>query len=184
MQENGDSSSQDTEKPLLELAEKQLCVARRQLWLQLVGVVVGLAALFLAISQILQTKDRVEKARDEIAEVQEKVLQSHFKILQPRDGAEVEFRELIRGITPFLDMNNYIIVTPIGRDAFVESDSLKIGPGGEFSGFAKIGHADAGGGERFLIRVLATKSKLKPGLLSEVPEDAIFSQVVVVTRKR
>jgi hypothetical protein len=92
--------------------------------------------------------------------------------------------ELIRGETPFSGMHHYIIVTPVKiRTDFVEGEA-NVSPGGFWSGQAKFGEAAVGAGEKFVVRALATNSRLSPGPLTEVPKDAIFSGSITVTRKK
>jgi hypothetical protein len=82
-------------------------------------------------------------------------------------------------------MNHYIVVTPIetGSD-HIQDKPVSIYAGGLFTGETRFGQGDLGIGEKFIVRVLASKSSLTPNILPKVPEDAIFSEPIIVTRRK
>jgi hypothetical protein len=119
-----------------------------------------------------------------VGQVEKRMLQADFKITYPQDGATVDATGIVKGHTPYGDMKHYLVVTPLKvGDDWVEDGPLKVVSGGAFTGRAKFGEAEAGAGEQFAVRLLATQATLTPGPLLEVPKDAVFSESVVVTRK-
>ena len=70
--------------------------------------------------------------------------------------------EKVEGTTPFADLKHYVIVTPQQGDEFVqEIASLS---GNSFTvARCVFGNANAGVGQRFVIRVIATRAKLNAG---------------------
>lgn len=118
--------------------------------------------------------------------VEKRILAGQFTVTTPVNGATVEMIDFIRGNTPLSGMNHYIVVTPLKTgDDWVQEKRATVS-GGIWSGRAKFGTAAVGAGEQFVVRALATKSTLSPGPLTEVevPEDAIFSEPITVTRKK
>lgn len=112
-------------------------------------------------------------------------LLAKFKITNPSYGDSVDLFDLIQGKTPFMGMNHYIVVTPLktGGD-FIQDVPAKVSSDGSWIGRAKLGTAEVGVGEKFAVRVIATKSTLSPGQLIPVPEDAFSSDSITVTRKK
>ncbi len=107
-------------------------------------------------------------------------------ITSPTDGAEVAFDDKILGTTPFPEMNHYIVVTPVKiGTAFVQDNPASANRvRGTFSGTARFGGAEVGVGEQFIVRVVATRSKLPAGPLTHEPDDAVPSNSVTVRRKK
>jgi len=112
----------------------------------------------------------------------EKPSQARFGVTYPIDTVARE-EPAVRGITPYIDKNNYIVVTaPTGGDS-IEDGPLKISSGGQWTGHAMFGSAGVGTGETYIIRVMATKAKLSIGAMINIPEDAVFSDPVTLRRK-
>ncbi len=134
-----------------------------------------LATVISVILPIMKSVERVEKD----------IMASRFKITQPGDGETVDLTAVVRGQTPFPEINNYVIVTALKTgDSFIEDGPVKSYAGGLWTGRAKFGAAGVGSGEEFVVRGLATKSVLIHGPLTGLPEDAIFSDPIIVTRKK
>jgi hypothetical protein len=154
-----------------------------------IGLIVALVGILVTLVSIIVTirdmRSRVVTVQTGIERVGEQILAKEFRITFPSDGDSVGLNSLIRGETPYLDMNHYIMVTPVktGTD-FIEGEPVKIYSGGSWTGTAKFGEAGAGGGENFIVRAIATASALAPGALAEVPKGAKFSESITVTRKK
>lgn len=158
-----------------------LVVAVLALFVGIVGVAV---AIYFGLREtVIVIRSDIEGVSTRVERVEKSILEQRFVITAPTDDSNVGLHDVVRGQTPFADMNHYIVVTPlkVGGD-WVQEGPVKV-YGGLWSGRAKFGSAAVGEGEKFVIRALATKSKLSSGTLSEVPDDAIFSEPVTVTRR-
>lgn len=146
-----------------------------------VGVLVAVVFGFLNLSS--KVVDVQTSVRDMGERVEKYALAREFIITTPTEGASVPITDLIRGKTPFPEMNHYVVVTPIGTgDDWVQDNPVKVFAGGTWTGLARFGTSDVGAGEKFLVRSLATKATLEPGPLKAVPRDAVFSEAVTVVR--
>lgn len=158
----------------------------------LVGLIVGvlglIAMVFFGIKglekSVSNIKSSVEEVGNRVERVEKGILAEKFTITTPLDGAIVNRIDLVRGTTPFAQMNHYIVVTPLKTgDDWIQDGPITVYTGGLWTGRAVFGEAAVGAGEEFIVRSLATKLILSPGPLTEVPEDAIFSESITVTRK-
>jgi hypothetical protein len=142
---------------------------------QILTLLVAVIALYCQIRDVGKHVERVEQ----------QTLRNFLRITYPYNGDTVELTGLVRGSTPYSDRNNYIVVTPLQTGGnWVQDGPLTIDSGGQWTVQAKFGDAGAGEGQRFIIRALASKYSLKPGPLIEVPQDAVFSDAVTVTREK
>jgi len=108
-------------------------------------------------------------------------------ITQPRDHDLVDNNEVIRGSTPYLRKVHYLVVTPLATgDDWVQYPAVTIDNTGVWAGQAVFGSSAVGNGQDFLVRVVATSSKINPSNLAErsLPMDAISSAPIKVTRKK
>jgi hypothetical protein len=105
-----------------------------------------------------------------------------LKITSPSGGDIVSETIQVRGFTPYVGRNHYILVMPETSDEFLQDDALRVSPSGAFVGDATIGSATVGVNQKYLVRVLATKMVMPPGSVG-VPADAVFSEAVTVYRK-
>lgn len=166
-------------KAIGELRETVITEFRRNARLAKISIVITSLGFIVTLGYI------VFPLMSRVQQVEKGILARQFRITAPVDGATVGLTELIRGETPFPEMNHYIVVTPLKtRDDFVEDGPVNVSTSGVWAGNAKFGAAAVGAGEQFMVRALATKSILSPGPLTEVPEDAIFSESIIVTRKK
>ena len=147
---------------------------------RLLFLAVAMVALIMGILIVpqFQTGTKDVPSTNSLATAQEESKQ--FTINDPSDGANVGYAATIHGTTPFPNENHYIIVTPLNKvswvwPATVESD-------GSLSGSVQFGEGARGKGESFGVRVLATKSTMPIGVLSEEPKDAKNSKAITVTR--
>jgi hypothetical protein len=105
-----------------------------------------------------------------------------FRVTYPTEDSVVEMNLMVRGKTLYPNMNHYLVVMPYANKTnYVENGHVDV-LGDSFVGPVTLGEAAAGGGERFFIRALATRTVLSSGALLVVPGDAIFSEGVTVTR--
>jgi len=70
------------------------------------------------------------------------------------------------------------------NDDWVQDDTAKIDASILLTLRVKFGTAAIGRGEKYLVRAIATKSKLRPGPLTEISENTMFSEPVTVTSKK
>jgi hypothetical protein len=107
--------------------------------------------------------------------------ESRFVLTSPSEGADVGLGQRVVGKTPYAELNHYVAVRIVRtgstyiRPAFVSSE-------GDFSGEARFGDVAVGDDDEFTIRVLATRATLVTGILTEVPDDAVWSDSVTVRR--
>lgn len=144
-----------------------------------IGVIIAYVGLSMQIHNVGTTASSTEQTVKKLAEA------NQFKITYPANGGIVDLTDMVRGVTPYSKKNHYIVVTSIetGGD-WVQDGPMKISIGDAWTGRAIFGTASVGAGEGFVIRAIATNSTLSPGTLTEVPGDALFSESVVVTRKK
>jgi hypothetical protein len=141
--------------------------------LAVLAFVVGIVGLYLSYRSLSGQTTRIEK----------EVLATRFSIVDPVDGAIVPMEYTIRGKTPFADQNCFIIVTPLKTgDNFVQGRA-NVSTTGLWSGKARFGSADVGSGEEFMVRALATRNTIPLGTPLVVPDDAIFSESIIVKRQ-
>ncbi len=98
-----------------------------------------------------------------------------------KDDGEVQLRSVLRGTTPFIGRKHYAIVTPADGADWVTP--ISVDRDGRLRGDPQFGERNVGIGDSFTVRVLVTNSSLSPGILPNVPEDAIFSDPIVVARQ-
>jgi len=90
----------------------------------------------------------------------------------------------IKGTTPYLDRNHYIVVTAPTRDKFVEDGPLMVSGWGAWGGHARFGNASAGRGQFYVVQVMATRASLSTGPMTGTPSDAVYSNPVMVERRQ
>ena len=114
--------------------------------------------------------------------MEEAILLKHFTITHPIDNTIVESSEVINGRTPFLTLKHYILSAPMDtNDVYVQDGPLKVSAGGNWVGGARVD--DAGVSKKFLVQVVATKAVLPRGLLTKLPEDALYSEAITVIKR-
>lgn len=130
------------------------------------------ATIILGILPLHERMDRMEEA----------VLLKHFTIIHPTDNTIVESSEVINGRTPFLTLKHYILSAPMEtNDVYIQDGPLKVSVGGNWVGVARFD--DAGASKKFLVQVVATKAVLPHGLLTKLPEDALYSEAITVVKR-
>lgn len=163
---------------------------RRAITLAIVGTIVSISiAIFFNLlrERISNVQSGVEEVGSRVERVQKSIQARQFKITFPADGATVERTSLIRGETPFPELNHYVVVTPVKTmDNWVQPGPMNVSATGLWSGSATFGTAAVGAGQQFMVRAFATKSMVPEGTLEKekVPEDAIFSESITVTRSK
>jgi hypothetical protein len=108
-----------------------------------------------------------------------------FMILNPSHGDSVGFISSIQGRTPFVKIPHYFVVTPLrtGIDLIQEEPAI-VSADGDLMGRVKFGTAAVGEGEKFAVRILATKSQVSEGPLTKEPKEAWSSNSITVIRKK
>ncbi|MCC6585370.1 MAG: hypothetical protein IT168_01515 [Bryobacterales bacterium] len=105
-----------------------------------------------------------------------------LQILTPVPGSEVGVRVTIRAHTPRPEWRHYLAVAPeSGGGETLQQGAVAVSSTGEVSGTVTIGTASAGIGERFLIRVIASRFAIEPGPLP-ARREILRSIPVLVTR--
>lgn len=158
----------------MEIALKQLLATYVGVAAAIVGVIVGIIALVFAYPSVLNKVDSVEEA----------VRLGQFIITTPQNGTSVSATDIVIGTTPYSpELKHYLVVTPldIGED-FVQDKPVTVYPGGLWTGVARFGAGDVGIGKRFIVRCLATKEALSPGISNALPLDSQFSIPITVIR--
>jgi hypothetical protein len=152
---------------------------RRQLLIGMIGVFVGTLGLIAAVViGVISIKRGSERAENRYA-------QSRLNITFPLDGASVGSRQKIRGATPYLNRNHYLLITSV-RTGSASVEPISVTSDGSFRAEVKFSDSAAdlvpGKDEEFAMRVLATSDRLEPGDFSRAPDDAILSESISVTR--
>lgn len=170
----------------VKLAREQIREARRGWLITLIFGFLGLIATIIAIYfSYLGISNKVGVLSGRVASVETNVLAERFVIISPSDGASVQLTDMVRVKTPFAQMNHYLVITPLKTgDDWVQDNPTKADSAGTWVGSAKFGTGDAGADERFLVRVLATKSTIPPGQLKALPPDGVYSESITVTRQK
>jgi len=158
-------------------------------WIAVAGFIVAVLTLIVNIislgGRVTNIQVIVKDTQESVKRVEEEVLSRRFVITTPVEGVTVDFTDIVSGVTPFPNKNNYIVVTPLKTgDDWVQDGPVKISGDGLWTGRAQFGTGEAGVGEKFLVRAIATQATLSPGPLTQVPEDAVFSGSITVTRKQ
>lgn len=174
------------EKPSGAMRLDQRAIGLGQLLVGILALIVSVVAVIVALTKKIETVQvAVRDVGDSVERLERNVLAQQFVVTSPVDGASVDLTELVRGRTPFPEMNHYIVVTPVAiGDDWVQDGPVKGFAGASWGGRARFGTAGAGAGERFVVRGLATRSTVPPGPLIEVPENAIFSESITVIRRK
>jgi uncharacterized membrane protein YciS (DUF1049 family) len=164
------------------MAQRMLSIQTWQLIVCIIGIIIMVATLYLTYLSLKQSYIRIEK---NVQRIEKDVRASAFKIMSPEEGQAVSMIEVVRGKTPFLDMNNYLVVVPVKTgDLFVQPGPLQVSPGGFWTGRVTLGSAGVGSGQEFLIYAISTKGTLPAGPLAKLPVDAVTSDSVKVIRQQ
>ncbi|MBI3195301.1 MAG: hypothetical protein HYZ34_12675 [Ignavibacteriae bacterium] len=166
------------------IAERNLTTTKVGIAVMIIGLVVAITSVLVAIRTLDVTYKSLNQKVVEVGErVEKNILARQFRIVDPADGTLVDIIYSIRGKSPFPNMKNYIIVTPMTQGIdMVQHGPLSVSPSGLWTGKAIFGQGAVGEGESFLVRCLATDSTLTEGPLTTIPSDAIFSESITVIR--
>lgn len=156
-------------------------VARWGLILEFTLFVIAIGSIIFGMFRI---SSQVTTVGNQLERVERDIASSGFTINSPQNSTDVVLTEIIRGWTPFPELNHYIVVTPENGVDYVQDSDVNVSRAGTWTGTATFGSRTVGVGERYLIRGLATESELTPGQLREVPHDAVYSEPVMVRRVR
>lgn len=180
----------------IRIGKEQVQIARQQLtearWARIIALI-GLTLVFLGlIAAIITTyfsylsiSSKVAALDRHVESVETHILAGRFIIISPSDGAIVDLTDIVRIKTPFSQLNHYLIITPLKTgDDWVQDNPPKPDVAGSWVGTARFGSGDAGAGDKFLVRALATSATVPPGLLKSVPPDAVYSESITVTRQK
>ena len=98
---------------------------------------------------------------------------------------EVQEGALVNFQSSYLNLNHYVIVTPmIAPSSWVTDGPIHVSPNGLGSGLARFGGSGVQPGQEFAVRILATEMNLEEGLLESIPPNAKVSLQFRVTRIR
>jgi hypothetical protein len=108
----------------------------------------------------------------------------------PPNRSKIGYQECVHGRTPFWGWKHYIVINPLqdGFPLLIQKPVGIVSPiivksDGTWEGKAIFGGLnDDGIGKQWSISVIATKSSLSEGILFHFPEDAKFSNKIIVTR--
>jgi len=111
--------------------------------------------------------------------------ESQLKIIEPKAGSLVDIGDTVLFVSPYSNLNHYVIVTPLRSPTrWVVDGPLRVEAGVQQHGKARFGDTQAGQGERFSIQILATATLHNAGPLEPLPPDQRLSPAVLVTRAR
>jgi hypothetical protein len=147
--------------------------------------VVGVAGILAALAAFALLYVGIVSLKSQVRLVGQEVVKGGFRITSPMNGDTVEPLESVRGTTPFRGTYHYIVVRAVkaGVDV-VQPGPVSVGEGGSWVGTAKFGDTNVGLGELFMIRCVATMSKLQSGVLTSEPKDGVFTDPVLVVRRK
>lgn len=107
---------------------------------------------------------------------------AQFTITNPADNARVGPTEIVSGLTPFPDLAHYIVITPEEGGYWIQ-EKTGVDNNGVWTGTAHFGTGSVGLNQRFIVRGLATRDgDIKAGRRQTLPQDAVLSRAIVVTR--
>lgn len=156
-----------------------------QSWAAIATIVTCFFTLIGVILAFISLNNDIESVQNDVARLEDLTKRNQFIITDPKNGAILEMTDIIKGTTPYVTKNHYIIVTPLKTgDDWVQKDILKISPTGLWSGRAIFGTASIGIGEDFIVRIIASNSTLPPGPLTQIPTDSIISEAIKISRRR
>lgn len=164
--------------------QRELSARRRALVLSAIPVMMAMLLLVFSFLQIQLAVRRVERIQNQLEKIQERwvLAEAKLKITEPVNGETVPSVVLLRGTTPFLNMNHYVVVTPVeAPTTWVQEPAARVDASGAWTGQAYIG-TETSVGKRFIVRCLATESQLQPGPLEKMPENAVLSEPITVVR--
>jgi hypothetical protein len=104
-----------------------------------------------------------------------------IRILLPSHEAKVHRTVGIEWVTSYPDKNHYVLAGWEGAPTPFVQDPTLVTAGSTWKGFAQLGEAGDPPGSRFYLQIIATRSRLKEGPLGEPPEDALYSDRILVT---
>jgi len=109
-----------------------------------------------------------------------------FEIKSPLDSDSVGRIVYVKGKSPYINRNHYLIVAPEGKGDFISDASVIMSSDGSFVVNATLGSAAQGIGEQFSLRVIATEILLSRDQIrnNSIPLDAFTSNSVTVMRSR
>jgi hypothetical protein len=152
-----------------------------QFWVALTQILIALIALIIP----RQRPETYPPSAKEARESTKPRVHASLRILYPADGGFVGRTEWVKGSSSYGEgrIRHFLVVTPQQTgEPWVQEGPLGIPARGIWAGWAIFGAAGVGEKKRFLLQVMATKSPLSPGPLIQVPQDAVFSEPVSVTR--
>lgn len=109
---------------------------------------------------------------------------SEFVIETPLKGETVGLTTMVRGKTPYSQLNHYVVVISFTAQRYFIQQPVRMLSNGNWEGFAIFGEENYGRGHKWSIRILATRVSLPVGEIKDFPKDAILSNDIIVTRNR
>jgi len=120
--------------------------------------------------------------RQQTAQLERQLAQTRFTIDSPRDRSEVRAGQIIRGSTPYPNMNHYVLITVIRSGSiYVQKERVFINADGAFSGEGRFDDLSLIDADPLKIQVIATPAFLGAGKLADLPGNAYYSDAVTVT---
>lgn len=145
------------------------------------GGIVGIIAVVISALGIV-----INSSRNTQIVVQQIQLNS-LEITEPPNSASVGLGQIVRGNTPYRNLNHYVVVTS-ARTGSINIQPALVNPDGTFSAEIRFtgpsGNIAAGEDDEFTVRVLATKEQLGAGSLTSFPDDAKISKQITVRRTK
>jgi hypothetical protein len=140
-------------------------------WLKFAMILISLTGYAFAICQILKVENKVEKVGTELSSLR-------LKIYEPKDQSTLDSNYcVVKGNNPFGDKNVYILVMPLSTNQqYIVSAVTQ----GYFTLSIKIGENYSKG--MFNIVLMATKNQINAGPMISIPQDAIWSENILIER--
>lgn len=156
-------------------------------WLDTLAKIAGILTLFAAILALTLIFFETRKIREGVQQLQQATASNQFAIISPKTGDIVDPSLVLIGRTPHPEMNHFLVATPVkSRTGVVQDGPVQVSANGVWFGIAQLGSTAVGEGESFMISCVATTTRLSSGPLppNGIPKDAVFSEPVIVTRKK
>jgi hypothetical protein len=118
------------------------------------------------------------------SESQNETNKSNLSIDFPSNSSTVGILADVRGRTPFLGLNHYLVVYSLQAKRLFIQQPVKINSNGTWEGTAAFGTESYGIGDQWSIRIFATNSVFDVGEIRQLPSDARISNEIIVTRNR
>ena len=121
-----------------------------ELTISIMTLIAAVAAIVVSLyvrTTVIITQDAVDGLILRVDQMDESIKRDQLAVTYPTNNAVVEIIDLVQGITPYEDMNHYIVITPVDSGVdFIQEGPVNVIEGGSWHGIARFGTAGGGVG--------------------------------------